>query len=116
MKAPQIIDGMTKKNLELQMKVEELENLAEELAQAERAYKMKYAQKLLELKDLGTQMAIITDVARGDKIVADLKFQWDIKQAIFNACRERIRSINTSIDTYRSILSWNKMEYEKAGI
>lgn len=116
MQVPQIIEGMTKKNRELQMKVDELESLAESMAQAEREYKMMYAKRLLELKGEGTPMAIITDVARGDKVVAELKFKADVQQAVFNACRERIRSINAAIDTYRSILSWNKMEYEKAGL
>ena len=116
MEVARIISGMTQKNQELSIKVDELESLGEQRAQAERNYKVAYATKLMLLRTDGIQMALINDVAKGDRNVSKLKFEWDLKDAMFRACLERIKSIDKAIETYRSILSWEKMEFEKSGL
>ena len=116
MQVPQIISGMQEKNRQLSMKVDELEELAEKKAQAERAYKVAYARRVMEMRADGIAVTIVQKMADGDPGIAELKYQYDVADAVFNGCRERIKTLNTAIDTYRSLLSWNKAELEKAGI
>ena len=116
MKVQQIMDGMTQANRRLSMKVDELEETGESKAQAERNYKVEYAKALLGLRTDGIPMAIIKEVAMGTPSVADLKYQWDKSEIIFTANKESIKSENTKVDTYRSMLSWEKMEFDKSGI
>ena len=106
-----IMNGMAQKNRELSMKIDELTTLAENMAQAEREYNMLFAEKLLRLKSDGNAITTAKDLAKGDKHVADLLFQFRVSEAIYDACKKKIASLNTSIDTYRSLLSWYKLEY-----
>ena len=113
-KDPQgIMDGMAAKNRELSMKVDELEPLAINMAQAEHDYNMAYAEKLLRLKSDGNAITLCQTLAKGDKHVADLLFQFRVAEAIYDACKKKIYSLNVAIDTYRSLLSWYKQEYSQ---
>lgn len=116
MKVAAIMNGMRDKNHQLSMKVTEMEDLSEKKALAEREYRKAYATKVFELTHAGTAVTVAKTLAKGDKAVADLKYEFDVAKGIYDACREQISALNTAIDTYRSLLSWNKMEYEKSGI
>ena len=113
-KDPQgIMDGMAQKNRELSMKVDELEPLATAMATAEMNYNMAYAEKLLRLKADGCAVTTAKDLAKGDKHVANLLFDFRVSEAIYDACKKKIYSLNVAIDTYRSLLSWYKQEYSQ---
>lgn len=116
MNIPEIIRGMQAKNLELQNKVMELPDLYEAKAQAERDYLVTRAKKILQLKAEGMSVTLINQLAKGDEEVAKKKMEMEVKEAIWDACRKQIYAINTAIDTYRSILSFNKEEYRNAGV
>ena len=53
---------------------------------------------------------MIRDLAKGDSVVAKLGYEHDIAEGVLMACRERIKDIRTGIDTYRSLLAWQKAE------
>ena len=113
-KDPQnIMDGMAQKNRELSMNVDELPELAEAMAQAERDYNIIYAQKLLMLKADGVAIGLAKELAKGDKVVADALFKYRIADAVYDAKKKKIHSLDTAIDTYRSLLSWYKIEYSQ---
>ena len=112
----QIMNGMIEKNRQLSMKVDELSELAENMALAERDYNMAYAKKLLELKAAGNAITTAKDLAKGDKFVADYLFDYRVAEAIHEACKKKIYSLNTAIETYRSLLSWEKTELRQAGV
>jgi len=117
MKNPQaIMDGMIKKNQELSILVDQLSTHAENMAMAERAYNVAFARKLLELKSDGNAITLCQTLAKGDRVVADLLFDFRVAEAMLDACRKQIYALNTAIDTYRSLLSWEKAELGKAGI
>jgi hypothetical protein len=106
----EIMDGLKKKNLLLSQKNSELSNLTESAAGAERAYSISYAQTITRLKIDGHPATLIPKLAAGDEVVADLKYKMDIANGVVMACRESIKDIRASIDSYRSILTWLREE------
>ena len=117
MKNPQrIMDGMIEKNRQLSLKVDELVALSESMATAEREYNISYAKRLLELKSEGNAITLCQTLAKGDKSVSERLFNFRVAEAMLDACRKQIYALNTAIDTYRSLLSWEKAEMGKAGI
>jgi len=111
-----IMLGMSQKNLLLQSKNEELLALSEKKAQAERDYNVAVAKKTLQLKADGHAITLINTICKGDKIVSDLKYAYDIADGVHRACLESLRDIRTAIDCYRSMLSFLKEELLKSGI
>ena len=108
----EIMKGLAAKNLLLTQKNEEYLELAEKRANAEREYKVAFAQKLLDLKSHGESVTMSKDIASGNKLVADLKFAFEVALAVERACLERIKDLRSQIDTYRSLLSWLKAELQ----
>ena len=109
-----IMDGMQKKNRELSMKNDELPELAENMAQAERNFNVEYAKKILELKSEGMAITLAKEVAKGYRPIADLLFTYHVAEAVYDSAKKKIASLNMAIDTYRSLLSWQKSELERA--
>ena len=104
-----IMDGMAEKNRLLTSKNDEYTSLAETEAQKERDYQQALATKILSLRSEGTPVTILKDIAKGGH-VAHLKFEWDVAAAITKACLNAIKIHTSAIDTYRSLLSWEKAE------
>lgn len=82
-------------------KLEELNNLltsalseykkrGQDYAKAYRDYRIKVAQKLLQLKADGMPATISYDVARGDEEVAKAKEQEIITECLYKSCQEAI--------------------------
>jgi hypothetical protein len=107
------IDGIQKKNRELSSKNDELSTLAENMANAERDYNVALSRKLLTLKADGMSITLCDKIAKGDKIIADLYFQYRVAEAIYDAGKKKIQSLAINIDSYRSLLSWAKSERER---
>ena len=112
MSPQEIADGLGAKNRELTSKNQELQDLYEKYAETEREYNIGYAQKITKLRMDGEPITIAKDIAKGDKVVSDLFYKMRIAEGVLNACRERIKDLRSSIDTYRSLLSWLKAEME----
>jgi hypothetical protein len=108
-----IIDGMAEKNRMLSMKNDELAELYKNCAQSEHDYNIAYAQKLTMLRMQGEPITLAKDLAKGDKAIANLFYKVKIAEGVLNACREKIKDLRSSIDTYRSLLSWLKAELER---
>lgn len=109
----EILNGLRQKNQLLTAKNEEYQQLVKEKAEAERAYSVALAQKMLELKTNGQSVTLIKDLAKGDPTVAKLKLTWDVQDGVTRACLKSIGAITNQIDSYRSILSWLKAEYRR---
>lgn len=106
----QIMDGMAEKNRMLTQKNEEYLTLVEKRAQAERALNIAVARVTLEHKADGQSITLIDKLVKGDKTVADLKYQFDVAEGIEKACLLSIKSLMGAIDTYRSLLTWQRAE------
>lgn len=106
----EIISGIQAKNQLLGQKNEELKTLSEDMGRAKRDYAVAYAGKILELKGEGKAATLILDLAKGDKHVAELRYKKDVAKGVYDACRESIKDIRTALDSYRSILTWEREE------
>ena len=61
-----------------------------ELAEAERAYKIANAKKIIELKTQGYPATLILELAKGDVGVADLRYKRDALQVLYKSAMEFI--------------------------
>ena len=104
--------GLEKKNIELTNKNDELQRLYTAHAEAERNYNIAYAGEITKLRISGEPITISKELARGNEGIANLFYNMRIAEGVLNACRERIKDLRSSIDTYRSLLSFLKAEYE----
>ena len=107
------MDGMAEKNRVLSIKNEELAELSEKKAAAERDYLVMYAKRVMDYKLEGEKITLIPFLAKGDKVVAELKYKADIAEGVYRACIEKIKDLRTQIDSYRSLLSFLKAELHR---
>lgn len=89
-------------------KLEELNNLltsalseykkrGQDYAKAYRDYRVKVAQKLLQLKAEGMPVTISYDIARGDEEVANAKEQEIITECLYKSCQEAVNVFKLQI-------------------
>ena len=89
-------------------KLEELNNLltsalseykkrGQDYAKAYKNYRVKVAQKLLQLKADGMPVTISYDIARGDEEVANAKEQEIITECLYKSCQEAILTYKLQI-------------------
>lgn len=57
-------------------------------AKSEQEYRCALAEKILFERDKGTPVTIISDVCRGDKKIAEMKFNRDCAETVYDAARE----------------------------
>ena len=89
-------------------KLEELNNLltsalseykkrGQDYAKAYKNYRVKVAQKLLQLKAEGMPVTISYDIARGDEEVANAKEQEIITECLYKSCQEAVNVFKLQI-------------------
>ncbi len=81
------------------------------LAEAERAYRIAKARKLLELRLDGKPVTIVTDLARGDETVADLAFARDCAKVEYTSLLEAINILKKELAVIES-----EIENERRGM
>lgn len=75
---------------ELGESVEAMRNAGCQLAENERAYRVRLAQRIAEERAHGMPVSVVGDVCRGDPEVADLKLSRDCSEALYKAAQEAI--------------------------
>ena len=100
------MNNMGKKLILLSQKNDELPILSEKKAQAERDYKIEVRKQILFHKSEGHPVTIITKLVEGHKLVAELKFKYDVATEIYKACLESMKDIRLQVESYRSLLTW----------
>lgn len=94
-------------------KTGEYQELQEASAEAARNYDIALAAKMLTLKVEGMPTTILEKIAKGDKVIADLKFKVAVAEAIARSCKEAMDNIKIAVQSYQSILSWERETYTK---
>lgn len=79
-----------------------------EAAEKTMDYRMRLAQKILELKAEGVQVSIIEKLAKGDEIVARAEFDMNVAEVKYKASNENIMAQKK---LYESIEADIKREY-----
>lgn len=89
----------------LQQKVEEISTAGVDYATAERNYRVALKTEILKLRAKGQPVTIVSDLARGDENVANLKLTRDATKSVYEATIEavnvlklRIRMVNEQIN------------------
>lgn len=103
-----IMNGLIAKNHELVQKTAEYNELLAITIEYERHYHVELHKKMLKLKADGETMAWINSVCKIDPDVADLRMKYHIADAKAKACLQAIKDCRCAIDSYRSLLAWEK--------
>lgn len=74
----------------LTVALNELKKRGSANAQAEHDYRIALAEKILEERDKGTPVTIISDVCRGDRKIAKAKFERDVARTLYETALEAI--------------------------
>ncbi len=110
-----IMDRMTELNVELSKRNSDLHDLAENVAEKEKTYKILVAEETLDQKRKGLPITIIKDIVNGNRAVAEARKDLYIAEAIYKIASEKMRDIRSHIDTLRSFLTWLRMELMNSG-
>ena len=98
------------KNIQLTAKNDEYAELMKDHTEAEYTFNVAYTEKILRLKIDGEPVTTQKTIALGDKVIAKLKLELDVADAMVKACKQSMRVLEKGIDSARSGLSWLKIE------
>ena len=99
----EIITLMRETNNRLNNAIKELHTQGKEMSLAEKDYKVALAHKMLELRDKGTPVTIINDLARGDERIAELRFKRDLARSLYETAKEGMRSLRVEASVLQTI-------------
>lgn len=87
-----LIERMEELKSLLNLALKEFKTRGIEYAKCYKDYRIKVAQKLLELKANGMPVTIAYDIARGDAEVAEAKEKEIVTETLYKSCQEAINS------------------------
>ena len=96
MQADLISEIGTKSSL-LDMAIKQLGIRGKAYAQAERDYRIAMARKVMEEREKGTPVTIISDVCRGNPEIAKLRFERDCSEVVYKSAMEAINAMKLQI-------------------
>jgi hypothetical protein len=88
----------------------EQKRLGLEKAKTEREYRIKYNQRMLQLKSEKVQATLIVALTKSDPEVADLAMKRDIAESSYYTCISAIENLRLEIEILRTKISWLKAE------
>jgi hypothetical protein len=93
-----LYEEITRLTRELDISVKQLRISGTEYAQAEKNYKVKLRQEALKLRaDENMPVTLINQIIYGVQEVANLRFERDVKEAVYEANKEAINSIKLKL-------------------
>ena len=93
-----LINELNHHRQSLNYAIKELKERGNNKAKAERDYRVALAKKMLELREKGTPVTIISDLCRGDEEIARLKMERDIAESLYDSNMQFIYSTKLNID------------------
>ena len=81
-----------------------------EKAKTEREYRIKYNQKMLQLKAEKVQATLIVALTKSDPEVAELAMKRDIAESAYYTCISAVENLRQEIEIQRTKISWLKSE------
>ena len=85
----------------LEVALKECKTRGQAAAEAERKYRVKLAERILMLRENKVPATLIGDVARGEKEIAQLKFERDCAQVVYDNAKEAVNVFKRQIDVLR---------------
>lgn len=92
-----LISEIGAKSALLDAAVKQLGVMGKAYAQAERDYRIAMARKVMEEREKGTPVTIISDVCRGTPEIAKLRFERDCSEVVYKSALEAINAIKLQI-------------------
>jgi hypothetical protein len=79
-------------------------------AQAEQNYRISLAEKMLIERDKKTPVTILSDVCRGDRQIAKLKFERDVAEVMYKSALEAINCFKIQVKVLENQIDreWNR--------
>lgn len=92
---------------------EELTTRSKILAKTEYEYRQAIAKKQLEFRTRGKNepAALVINYAKGDPIVAKLRYNRDLSRIDVDVCKEQLRNHRMQIEVLRSTLAYDRANY-----
>ena len=103
-----IRNAIIEKNHELVGRIQEYSELLFKQTETENEYNVAKHKKMLEMKADGETITWINSTAKLDPEVAQLRFEYHVAEAQAKACLQAIKACYTAIDSYRSLLAFEK--------
>lgn len=85
----------------LEVALKECKTRGRAAAEAEQTYRVKLAEKILLLREDKFPATLIGDLARGDREVAQLKFERDCAEVVYDNAKEAVNVFKRQIDVLR---------------
>ena len=92
-----LIEEIRQKSKQLDEVVRKFPASGRAFAQAQQDYRIALARRILEEREKGTPVTIISDICRGDREIAKLRFERDCAEVIYKAALEAINTIKLQI-------------------
>ena len=92
-----LINEIGQKSRLLDKAIQELGVRGRSYAQAEEDYRVALAERILTERDKGTPATICSDICRGDRRIAKLRFERDCAEVVYKSALEAINSMKLQI-------------------
>ena len=92
-----LINEIGQKSKMLDTAIRDLGTRGRAYAQAEHDYRVALAEKTLVERDKGTPATICSDVCRGDRKIAKLRFERDVAEVVYRSALEAINATKLQI-------------------
>lgn len=83
-------------------------------AETEKNYRIKYNQKMLQLKAEKCQATLITSLAKSDPEVAQLAMERDIAESNYYTCISATENLRLEAEILRTKIAWLKTELKNS--
>lgn len=92
-----LISEIQEKTRLLDAAIKQLSKRGQAYADSERTYRIALAKRILELRETGVPVTIISDICRGDKEIAGLRFDRDCAEIVYKSAQEAINNYKLQI-------------------
>jgi hypothetical protein len=100
----EVTDALYKTSKRLNEGINVITSKAKGYAQSEKDYRIALAKEIAKLRAQGMPTTLISDLARGNENVADLKFNRDLNQETLKAAHAMMKSLQVEVSALQSIL------------
>lgn len=92
-----LVTEIGNKSRMLDVAIVELKKRGQKYAEAEKAYRIALARRILDEREKGTPVTIISDICRGSTQIAGLRFERDCAEVVYKSAMEAINSMKLQI-------------------
>lgn len=92
-----LVTEIGNKSRMLDVAIAELKKRGQKYAESEKAYRIALARRILEEREKGTPVTIISDICRGSTQIAGLRFERDCAEVVYKSAMEAINSMKLQI-------------------